>query len=119
MTLLHALVVCYMNQVCHWEYESTEGVHLPQQLVSSSCCLSQESGLSLWVGEQLKMFTYLDRWDMGFLSLWVGAQLKVFTYLDKWDMAFLPLSVGEQLKVFTDLDRWCIHPVVTGVRPVM
>ena len=62
------------------------------------------------------MFTYLDRWDMGFLSLWVGAQLKVFTYLDKWDMAFLPLSVGEQLKVFTDLDRWCHHPVVVCYR---
>ena len=38
---------------------------------------------------------------------------------DRWDIGFLSLWVGEQLKVFTDLDRWCIHPVVTGVRPVM
>ena len=41
---------------------TTEGVHLPAQVVSSSCCLLQESGLSLWIREQLKVFTDLDRW---------------------------------------------------------
>ena len=80
MTLLpNALVVRYMNQVCHWEYESTEGVHLPQQLVSSSCCLSQESGLSLWVGEQLKVFSHLNQWSVAFVLCYMTAAVTEVT----------------------------------------
>ena len=53
---------------------TAEGVHSPGQVRSSfPCCLSQESGLSLWVGEQLKTFAHLDRWSMAFILCYITA----------------------------------------------
>ena len=39
----------------------------------------QESGLSLWVGEQLKVFTDLDRWGMAFVLCYITAAVTEVT----------------------------------------
>ena len=46
---------------------------------SSCCCLLQESGLSLWVGQQLKAFSHLDRRGMAFVLCYMTAAVTEVT----------------------------------------
>ena len=70
---------------------TTEGVHLPAQVVSSSCCLLQESGLSLWVGQQLKAFSHLDRWGMTFVLCYIIAAVTELTSNSATSTLLMPI----------------------------
>ena len=70
---------------------TTEGVHLPAQVVSSSCCLLQESGLSLLVGQQLKAFSQLDRWGMTFVLCYMTAAVTEVTSNSATSTLLMPI----------------------------
>ena len=63
---------------------TAEGVHSPGQVSSSSCYLSQESGLSLGIREQLKVSTHLDRWGLPFLVVCRRSQVFHYGWGNSW-----------------------------------